>query len=325
MLEELKLAAKPQRKSVEAEAKKAEERAFNRSYRQTRKDIAKAEGTAAGIAAAKGVDAPSSAVEAARQRALGGNTKATPAPTEAKAKPAVDDQRFVEVPARGRTYRVPDPQWYEASQEQREQLMDAVDAEDRKQADDNLSLRVSNELLGLRDKDSARIGALEGQLTTLLGVVEALQRRLDQRDNQLEVSKSEALLEQQAAIADAVLNAAAVETSLRNQTVASQAAHDQQAIESRAQLEAQATAIDALRGTVSSTTQLMAERGNAVVDQLATAESRQARLGVQLTELEGQADAIGNPITRPEIQALVTDAVTAGMEGTAARFGGCSG
>jgi len=34
-------------------------------------------------------------------------------------------------------------------------------------------------------------------------------------------------------------------------------------------------------------------------------------LGVQLTELEGQADAIGNPITRPEIQALVTDAVTA--------------
>ena len=189
--------------------------------------------------------------------------------------------------------------------------MDAVDAEDRKQADDNLSLRVSNELLGLRDKDSARIGALEGQLTTLLGVVEALQRRLDQRDNQLEVSKSEALLEQQAAIADAVLNAAAVETSLRNQTVASQAAHDQQAIESRAQLEAQATAIDALRGTVSSTTQLMAERGNAVVDQLATAESRQARLGVQLTELEGQADAIGNPITRPEIQALVTDAVTA--------------
>ena len=49
--------------------------------------------------------------------------------------------------------------------------------------------------------------ALEGQVSTLLGVVEALQRRLDQQDTQLEVSKSEALLEQQAAIADAVLNA----------------------------------------------------------------------------------------------------------------------
>ena len=37
----------------------------------------------------------------------------------------------------------------------------------------------------------------------------------------------------------------------------------------------------------------MGERGNAVVAAVADAENRQARLGVALAELEGQADALG--------------------------------
>ena len=56
------------------------------------------------------------------------------------------------------------------------------------------------------------------------------------------------------------------------------------AAESRAQLEAQSVAIDALKGSVKTTTTLMGERSNAVLNQLADAESRQAKLDVQQTE-----------------------------------------
>ena len=50
MLDELNLAAKPQKKSAKAQAEQAAERAFDRSYRSTLKEVAKAEGAAAGAA-----------------------------------------------------------------------------------------------------------------------------------------------------------------------------------------------------------------------------------------------------------------------------------
>ena len=77
------------------------------------------------------------------------------------------------------------------------------------------------------------------------------------------------------------------------------------------QLEAMAQAVDALKGSVKSSTTLMGERSNAVISAVADAEGRQARLGVQLQELEGQADALGQPITRAEVKGLITDAVAA--------------
>ena len=72
---------------------------------------------------------------------------------------------------------------------------------------------------------------------------------------------------------------------MRNQTVASQVEHDRQGVESRAALEAQATAIDALKGSVKSTTQLMAERSNAIQDQLAQVAPQVQKLAVQQVEL----------------------------------------
>ena len=75
MREELELRAKPQRKGVEAEVQQVEQRAFDRAFTDTRKQIAKEQGAAAGAAAALG-DAPASAVAAARQRALGGEQPA---------------------------------------------------------------------------------------------------------------------------------------------------------------------------------------------------------------------------------------------------------
>ena len=295
MLEDLN--AKPQRKGVKEEAKAAGKRAYDRAYKKAAIDTAKAEGAAAGVADAVGggIDAPVSAVESARQRALGGNqsnvsdTGVAPAPEESGTTSVPDGQRFVEVPARGRTYRVPDPQWYSASQEQRERLMDAVDKEDRKKSDDNLALRAAGEVMGIQDRDRAEIKALKGQLDSLLSIVEAMQRRLDAKDNQLEIAKSEALAQQQVEVAQTATNLMTIKLQADAEMQEFNRLREIAAAESRAQLEAQATAIDALKGSVKSTTTLMGERSNAVLTQLTAAESRQATLAVQQIE---NSDAI---------------------------------
>ena len=290
MLEELQ--AKPQRKGVKQEADAAAQRAYERSYKKAAIDAAKAEGAAAGVADAVGggIDAPVSAVESARQRALGGNqsnvsdTGVAPAPEKSGTTSVPDGQRFVEVPARGRTYRVPDPQWYSASQEQRERLMDAVDEEDRKKSNDNLALRAASEVMGIQDRDRAEIRSLKGQLDSLLSIVEAMQRRLDAKDNQLEIAKSEALAQQQVEVANTATNLLTVKLQADSEMQEFNRLREVAAAESRAQLEAQSVAIEALKGSVKSTTTLMGERSNAVLTQLADAESRQAKLDVQQTE-----------------------------------------
>jgi hypothetical protein len=175
-------------------------------------------------------------------------------------------------------------EFYDWSAEDQRRFKELQAEQETKKAEDNLALKAVNQVLDFQDRDRGRIKTLTDQVKSLLSTVEELQRRLDEKDAQVKVSKSEALMEQQAAIADAVLNAAAVETSLRNQTVASKAAMEEQGVASRAALKAQATAIDALKGSVTSSTTLMGERSNAVLDQLAAAESRQSKLEVQQTE-----------------------------------------
>ena len=285
MLEELQ--AKPQRKGVKQEVDAAAKRAYDRAYKKAAIDTAKAEGAAAGVADAVGggIDAPSSAVESARQRALGGDQGVAPAPKESGTTSApTTEQRFVQVSERGKTYRVPDPQWYSASPDQRERLMDAVDEEDRKKADDNLALRAASEVMGIQDRDRVEIKALKGQLDSLLSIVEAMQRRLDAKDTQLEITKSEALAQQQVEVANTATNLLTVKLQADAEMQEFNRLREVAAAESRAQLEAQSVAIDALKGSVTSTTTLMAERSNAVLNQLADAESRQAKLAVQQTE-----------------------------------------
>ena len=84
--------------------------------------------------------------------------------------------------------------------------MDAVDEEDRKKTDDNLALRAASEVMGIQDRDRAEIKSLKGQLDSLLSIVEAMQRRLDAKDNQLEITKSEALAQQQVEVANTATN-----------------------------------------------------------------------------------------------------------------------
>jgi len=66
-------------KAKQRALRETEQRAFDSAFTNTRKEIAKAEGYAAGVAAARGGGIPDGAVERARARALG-QTEAATAP-----------------------------------------------------------------------------------------------------------------------------------------------------------------------------------------------------------------------------------------------------
>ena len=242
---------------------------------------------------------PAGAVERARARALG--QVKTPA---ALPKTPSTSGRIIQTP----DGPVPE-EFYDLSPEDQKRFRALVAEREEKDGAAERMDSTALQLLDLREKDSSRVRALEQQVATLLTVVEAQQRQISGLSTQIEVGKSEALLEQQAAIGQDVANLSAI----RAETGAEMAGYNRQLEETKAAsrelLEAQATAADAIRGSVKSSTTLMSERSNAVMDSLADAEGRQSRLGVQLQELEGKTDAMGNPITRAEMQAMVTDAV----------------
>ncbi|MDC3056649.1 hypothetical protein OA093_00640 [bacterium] len=168
--------------------------------------------------------------------------------------------------------------------EDQQRMLELIREQETKKADDNLALKAASQVLDIQDRDRAEIKALKGQLDSLLSVVEAMQRRLDARDNQLEIAKSEALAAQQVEFANTATNLLKVKLQADAEMAEFNRLREVAAAESRAQLEAQATAIDALKGSVTSTATLMGERSNAVLDQLAGAVSRQAKLEVQQTE-----------------------------------------
>ena len=124
----------------------------------------------------------------------------------------------------------------------------------------HLALESVNQVLDIQDRYRGRVKTLEAQLTTLLGIVEGLQRRIDAKDNQLEIAKSEALAEQQVEVAQTATNLLTVNLQADAEMAEFSRLREVAAAESRAQLEAQATAIDALKGSVTSTTALMGER-----------------------------------------------------------------
>ena len=66
--------------------------------------------------------------------------------------------------------------------------------------------RVETVEMDIQDRDRAEIKALKGQLDSLLSIIEAMQRRLDAKDNQLEIAKSEALAQQQVEVANTATN-----------------------------------------------------------------------------------------------------------------------
>jgi hypothetical protein len=217
MQDQLKLAAKPQRQAKERQLEQAEQRAYDRAYSSTRKEIAKAEGAAAGVRDAAGGNDP--AVEGARQRALGAATKPEVSPsvgTTGLRNPSSVPE-FVDADVRGTRRRIP-TRVYDLPADQQQRFFDSLEEADQQQKDDNLALQSVNQMLDLRDKDSARVNALESQVGSLLSIVEALQRRIDAKDATVELAKSDALVDAESQLAQTIVNAGAVKAQLEATT-----------------------------------------------------------------------------------------------------------
>ena len=290
MLDELQ--AKPTRKSVKQDADNAAKRAYDRSYRKAAIDAARVEGAAQGAADAVsasganggGDDIAAVALEEARQRVVsGGQSSPDPTvgrPSTQKAAPSqlsgerIKHSSGVEVPR----------EFYDLDSASQQRFLAALQERETKKKDESVALQGIGQLLDLRDRDSKRVRQLESMVGSLLSVVEGLQQRLDNQDNSLEVTKSAELAEQLAKLSEAVVGAAAVEASLRNQTAASQVEADRQRDDHRQRLEATERVVSDQQGRLKSSTALMQERSNAVIDELSKAEQQQQKLAVQLTE-----------------------------------------
>ena len=134
---------------------------------------------------------------------------------------------------------------------------------------------------------------------------------MDNIDTSVEVGKSDLLIEAQSDIAQQVTNLAAVKAEAESSATSIRRETEIQIADHQNRMAAIERPIAELEGRVRSTTLLMGERSNAVISALGESESRQQKVSVQLVELENRTDALGSPITRPEVKAMVTAMVTA--------------
>ena len=286
-----------------AELTKAEQAAYNASVARTKKQVARDRGAADALK-----DAPAGAVDRARARALGQEeAPAEPAVlgTPAAA-PAAPSGRFIQG-ADGQRYP---EEFFDLTPADQRRFKELMAERQQQTADENTVATVANGVLDALDSERKARKVLEGQVATLLTLVEAQQRRMDQMDLQVQVAKSDALSEQQAGLSQQVANLSAIRAEAGQEAAQHQRAREDAASQHCDQLEAQATAIDALSGSVKSTTFLMQERGNAVESQVVAMEPRVQKLDVSIQELEGKTDAWTDPITRAEVNTMATDAVS---------------
>lgn len=272
-MEELK-APKPRKID---QAKAAEDRAYERSYNRARKDAAQAKGAAAGMADAMadaaGIDA---AVNGARQRLLQADQ---PKPSLPQVPPGAAPGGKPEPRLSGEFIqhssgtRVP-CEFYDLSPDAQKRFLASLEQKQEEAAAESRFDQVALRVLDEMDKLRGQVKGLESSLLAAVGVIEQQKQQLEAIDTSLKVEKSAALAEQQALLGDAVVNAAAVEASLRNQTTQSQSELERQRDDHRARMEATERVLSDHEGRIKANATLMTERGNAVVDQVAAAEGR---------------------------------------------------
>ena len=273
-----------------AQSTTAEQAAYQASFNKAKKQQARDQG-----AADAGGDP---IVEAARQRALAPQQPAALNPSAAATvQPTKPSGGFIETP-KG---RVPE-EFYNLSPEQQKQFRALVKEEESAAESESLALQYSKSVGDQQEAQAQRITALESQLGAALSAMEAMNRRMKAIDTSVETTKSAALVEQESAIAQQVTNLAAVKaeaessaTSIRRETEIQIANHQNR-------MAAIEQPIAELEGRVRSTTLLMGERGNAVVDQLASMEGRVAKAEVTQTEIDN-----GIKVNRDTLRAATGD------------------
>ena len=171
-----------------------------------------------------------SALARARARALGSkNNEAAAAAPREKAAPAPASVRTVKLQT-GET--VPE-QYYDLDPGSQQRMLELIRERETKEKDDSAALNAVQQLLDLRDRDTARVKALEGQLGLAVSVIEALQKRLDSMDLQVELAKSDALAEQQVELAQMTTNLSAIRAEAGQEAAQHQQEREAAAVEHR--------------------------------------------------------------------------------------------
>ena len=214
--------------------------------------------------------APAGAVDRARARALGQE--------EAPAEPAVLGTSAAAPKPSGRIIQTPEgpvpEEFYDLSPADQKRFRELVAERQEEAKAESRFDQTSVALLDQLESVLKRVVQLEKSSAEKDSLIVGLTRLVEAQSNAIEVAKSQALLEQEAAIAQQVTNLSAIRAEAGAEAEQHQREREQAAAQHRDQLEAQATAIDALSGSVTSTTFLMQERGNAVEAQLVAGETR---------------------------------------------------
>ena len=219
------------------------------------------------------------ALARARARALGAN-KATAAPAQASAPKSASSVRTVVLPD---GTKVPE-QYYDLAPADQRRLVELIKEKEAKKADDSLAIRMVGETLDWVDRSKAKWSKERSELLDVIAGLSARLEVVEQQDRTLEVQRSEALKDQEVEVAQMATNLLTVKVQAGAEMAEFNRQRELAAAESREQLEAQANAIAALKGSVTSTTTLMGERSNAMLDELTAAERRQEKLRIQQEE-----------------------------------------
>ena len=295
---------KAEQQRFDESVERTEQQAFDRSYKRARREIAKADGAAAGAAAA-GVDAGngldgagSSAIERARQRALGIQQPAKTGLQNPSSVPQKPSGRFIQRPDGS---RVPE-EFYSLDPESKARFEQLLKGEESEAANESLALQYSKSVGDQQASDARRITKLERLVESLIGENLELRRRQDNIDTSVEVAKSDALIEAESQLAQTIVNAGAVKAQLDSSTASSAREMEIQEADHRARFEASERVLGEMEGRLKSAGTLYQERGNAVVDQVAAIEGRVATAEVNQTEIDN-----GIKVNRDTLRAATGD------------------
>lgn len=313
MFEVEKLNAKPVRKNrLEAEIEETKKRAYEQSYKAAAKEIAKVEGAAAGIAAAKGEAAPQreaavseSPVEAARKRAIEATQPAVKAPVAKPKKKELSGQIITLENGK----RVP-IEYYDLSPEDAKNFLALIDEEEDKEKGATLFDQTAKALLDQLQLQSSRMQILEKQFYDALSIIDALKREVRSIGDSTRVEKSDALQHQHVELASMVVNLTGVGAE-------QQRLHDQRMSEYGAlttDFDNRANAlnerVEGIENRTKNNGEMLQMKADAVDSSVVQLEKRIRGLTETVIDLEGRSNAIGNPITRVEMERLVSSAVT---------------
>ena len=252
---------------------------------------------------AKSIKYSEAALERARQRAITPEPKPQATVTKSPDLERIRHSSGVMVPR----------EYYNLDKADQDRLLELIQQQEQKKADDSVAINAVNQLLDLRESDSKRIRKLESMVGSFLPILESMQRQIDGINTSIEVGKSDELTQQQVELAQQTTNLQAVGAREQSEHERRVREAELQAVDHQQRITAAEEPVARLEGRVKATMTLAEEKGNAVIDKAADVEGRLGRMDVRLQEAEGQLEAAGNPVSRAEIRSMVTESVTQEM------------